>query len=131
MCVQVQQVISELHGQRVVGWYHSHPTFPALPSIIDITNQLMSQKSARDDQGELPACTYSITCIGPAVILAVHCMHFVALQNLRVGWQFSTPVHHPQQYCINMPHDPDVFVCCHEECCTVWQLARYDIFCVG
>lgn len=25
---------------RVVGWYHSHPTFPTQPSRIDIYNQV-------------------------------------------------------------------------------------------
>jgi proteasome lid subunit RPN8/RPN11 len=33
-------VINELYNMRVVGWYHSHPSFPALPSVIDIANQL-------------------------------------------------------------------------------------------
>lgn len=37
---QVTEVINELYGMRVVGWYHSHPSFPALPSVIDIANQL-------------------------------------------------------------------------------------------
>ena len=27
---------------RVVGWYHSHPTFPTQPSRIDIYNQVGS-----------------------------------------------------------------------------------------
>jgi hypothetical protein len=33
---------------RVVGWYHSHPSFPALPSIIDIDNQLQVSGRARE-----------------------------------------------------------------------------------
>jgi proteasome lid subunit RPN8/RPN11 len=33
-------VINELYGMQVVGWYHSHPSFPALPSVIDIANQV-------------------------------------------------------------------------------------------
>lgn len=37
---QVTEVIKELYNMTVVGWYHSHPSFPALPSVIDIANQL-------------------------------------------------------------------------------------------
>jgi proteasome lid subunit RPN8/RPN11 len=40
-------VISELYGLAVVGWYHSHPSFPALPSVIDIANQLQMQQQVR------------------------------------------------------------------------------------
>lgn len=42
--VQVTEVISELYNMQVVGWYHSHPSFPALPSVIDIANQLQMQQ---------------------------------------------------------------------------------------
>ncbi|KAJ2841951.1 hypothetical protein GGI22_007718, partial [Coemansia erecta] len=35
-------------GLRVVGWYHSHPTFRPDPSIIDIENQTAQQKLSRD-----------------------------------------------------------------------------------
>jgi proteasome lid subunit RPN8/RPN11 len=42
--LQVTEVISELYGMSVVGWYHSHPSFPALPSVIDIANQLQMQQ---------------------------------------------------------------------------------------
>eukprot|EP00877_Chromochloris_zofingiensis_P004266 jgi/Chrzof1/13840/Cz08g14150.t1 len=45
---KVQEVIYDLYHMQVVGWYHSHPTFPALPSIIDIRNQLMFQRNAQD-----------------------------------------------------------------------------------
>ncbi|KAJ2490777.1 hypothetical protein IWW37_002880 [Coemansia sp. RSA 2050] len=36
-------------GLRVVGWYHSHPTFRPDPSIIDIENQTAYQTLFRDD----------------------------------------------------------------------------------
>ncbi|KAJ1723423.1 hypothetical protein LPJ53_002233 [Coemansia erecta] len=36
-------------GLRVVGWYHSHPTFRPDPSIIDIENQTAYQKLFRDN----------------------------------------------------------------------------------
>ncbi|KAJ2747627.1 hypothetical protein GGI20_000276 [Coemansia sp. BCRC 34301] len=42
-------------GLRVVGWYHSHPTFRPDPSIIDIDNQTAYQKLFRDnDSAEEP-----------------------------------------------------------------------------
>ncbi|KAJ2804367.1 hypothetical protein H4R21_001668, partial [Coemansia helicoidea] len=37
-------------GLRVVGWYHSHPTFRPDPSIIDIENQTAYQKLFRDGE---------------------------------------------------------------------------------
>lgn len=40
------EVITELWGLQVVGWYHSHPAFAPLPSVIDIANQLMAQVRA-------------------------------------------------------------------------------------
>ncbi|KAJ2363351.1 hypothetical protein H4S02_004331 [Coemansia sp. RSA 2611] len=42
-------------GLRVVGWYHSHPTFRPDPSIIDIENQTAYQTLFRDnDSAEEP-----------------------------------------------------------------------------
>ena len=41
--VAVREAI-ERSGRVVVGWYHSHPTFRALPSVIDITNQAIHQR---------------------------------------------------------------------------------------
>ena len=31
-------------GMKCVGWYHSHPTFAAIPSRIDLENQSSYQK---------------------------------------------------------------------------------------
>ncbi|KAI8322428.1 hypothetical protein GQ54DRAFT_240472, partial [Martensiomyces pterosporus] len=45
----VRQQISE-SGLRVVGWYHSHPTFRPDPSIIDIENQTAYQTLFRDNE---------------------------------------------------------------------------------
>uniref|UniRef100_A0A383WMB0 MPN domain-containing protein n=1 Tax=Tetradesmus obliquus TaxID=3088 RepID=A0A383WMB0_TETOB len=47
--LKVTEVISELWGLSVVGWYHSHPSFPALPSVIDIANQLQMQQQVRSE----------------------------------------------------------------------------------
>lgn len=39
----------------MVGWYHSHPTFPTQPSTIDIYNQVLQQHHHRDEAtGEEP-----------------------------------------------------------------------------
>lgn len=37
--------------RRCVGWYHSHPHFPAQPSIIDIKNQVVQQQQFRKGDG--------------------------------------------------------------------------------
>ena len=34
----------ENHGLKIVGWYHSHPTFDVMPSVIDIDNQVNYQE---------------------------------------------------------------------------------------
>ena len=33
----------ETLGMNIVGWYHSHPTFDVLPSVMDIANQISYQ----------------------------------------------------------------------------------------
>ena len=40
---------AEKAGLRVIGWYHSHPTFKAIPSTIDIYNQVLQQHAHRED----------------------------------------------------------------------------------
>jgi hypothetical protein len=45
------EVISDLYGLRVVGWYHSHPAFAPLPSVIDISNQLLAQVGGQRARG--------------------------------------------------------------------------------
>ena len=37
-------------GMVCVGWYHSHPSFPAVPSMIDLKNQLNYQMLVRDEK---------------------------------------------------------------------------------
>jgi len=39
-------------GLKVVGWYHSHPTFQAIPSTIDIYNQVLQQHAHREEGGD-------------------------------------------------------------------------------
>ena len=48
---KVGEVISDLWRLRVVGWYHSHPGFAPLPSAIDVANQLLAQRGAREEGG--------------------------------------------------------------------------------
>ena len=41
------------NGERVVGWYHSHPVFATQPSLRDIENQfayqlMFSRRAARE-----------------------------------------------------------------------------------
>ncbi|KAJ2842181.1 hypothetical protein IWW36_006001, partial [Coemansia brasiliensis] len=47
--LDVRHQITEA-GLRVVGWYHSHPTFRPDPSIIDIENQTAYQSLFRDNE---------------------------------------------------------------------------------
>ena len=51
-------------GLRVVGWYHSHPTFAAVPSTIDIYNQVLQQHAHREE-GEVPAEPYVAAIVSP------------------------------------------------------------------
>lgn len=40
VCAHIQD-----QGMVCVGWYHSHPDFPAIPSVVDIENQVWSPAS--------------------------------------------------------------------------------------
>lgn len=40
---------AENAGLKIIGWYHSHPTFKAIPSTIDIYNQVLQQHAHRED----------------------------------------------------------------------------------
>ena len=46
----VPDIVEKLdaNGERVVGWYHSHPVFPNQPSLRDIENQSNYQKLFND-----------------------------------------------------------------------------------
>ncbi|KAF9930267.1 hypothetical protein FBU30_000687 [Linnemannia zychae] len=45
---EVRQEI-EKRNMRIVGWYHSHPTFTPDPSLVDIENQRSYQSLFKDD----------------------------------------------------------------------------------
>ncbi len=45
-----------------MGWYHSHPRFETLPSLVDIGNQVAQQHAHRCDSGQEP---YVGAIVGP------------------------------------------------------------------
>ena len=45
-----------------MGWYHSHPRFETLPSLVDIGNQVTQQHAHRCDSGHEP---YVGAIVGP------------------------------------------------------------------
>mmetsp|Transcript_5188 Transcript_5188/g.13216 ORF Transcript_5188/g.13216 Transcript_5188/m.13216 type:complete len:610 (-) Transcript_5188:47-1876(-) len=49
VCAHIQD-----QGMVCVGWYHSHPDFPAIPSVVDIENQAQYQALHRLPTGEEP-----------------------------------------------------------------------------
>ncbi|GJQ11982.1 hypothetical protein GpartN1_g3773.t1 [Galdieria partita] len=50
--VEIRKDIEE-RGLRVVGWYHSHPTFRPNPSLRDLTNQQSYQTLFRDHRNNI------------------------------------------------------------------------------
>ncbi|KAI7903590.1 uncharacterized protein BX663DRAFT_507009 [Cokeromyces recurvatus] len=49
--IETRQKIEE-RKMKVVGWYHSHPTFIPDPSLVDIENQRNYQMLCRDDHAK-------------------------------------------------------------------------------
>ncbi|XP_019854291.1 PREDICTED: MPN domain-containing protein-like [Amphimedon queenslandica] len=47
-------------GLRVVGWYHSHPSSEATPSVNDVTQQLLYQETVSTSEGEEPCVGFII-----------------------------------------------------------------------
>jgi Prokaryotic homologs of the JAB domain len=52
-------------GLQYVGWYHSHPTFPVLPSSIDVYNQHAQQVAHSCDRVAGGAAPYVAAIVGP------------------------------------------------------------------
>ncbi|KAI8888216.1 hypothetical protein K501DRAFT_291776 [Backusella circina FSU 941] len=66
--MKAREVFQE-KGYRVVGWYHSHPTFEPHPSIRDIENQTSYQTLFKDDKtGDEPFIGSIITPYDPNII---------------------------------------------------------------
>lgn len=49
--IETRQLIED-HNMKVVGWYHSHPTFVPDPSLVDIENQHNYQLLCRDNHDD-------------------------------------------------------------------------------
>ncbi|KAK9865967.1 hypothetical protein WJX84_011457 [Apatococcus fuscideae] len=58
---RVRQLMQQ-ENMRCVGWYHSHPHFETLPSLVDIGNQVAQQHAHRCDSGQEP---YIGAIVGP------------------------------------------------------------------
>lgn len=56
--IEIQMEIEKL-GLTLLGWYHSHPTNPAMPSLRDCDNQLEYQIKMRG-----PSEISYVPCIG-------------------------------------------------------------------
>lgn len=67
---QVQEKMMSANLQ-VVGWYHSHPSSEATPSINDVTQQLSYQESISTNKGEEP-------CVG-LIISQSHDFHVIMI----------------------------------------------------
>jgi proteasome lid subunit RPN8/RPN11 len=62
------RAIEELRhkGLQCVGWYHSHPTFPVLPSAIDVYNQHTQQVAhSQSSTASSGATPYIAAIVGP------------------------------------------------------------------
>ena len=51
--IETRQLIED-RNMKVVGWYHSHPTFVPDPSLVDIENQHNYQLLCRDNHDHTP-----------------------------------------------------------------------------
>ncbi|KAI8921563.1 hypothetical protein BC831DRAFT_437696 [Entophlyctis helioformis] len=62
--VETRELVEKLN-LRIVGWYHSHPTFAPDPSLIDLMNQRSYQGLFRQGLGDEPHAEPTVRC-GPA-----------------------------------------------------------------
>jgi hypothetical protein len=62
-CIMQIEELRKL-GLQCVGWYHSHPTFPVLPSSIDVYNQ-HAQQVAHNHSAFGEATPYIAAIVGP------------------------------------------------------------------
>lgn len=47
-------------GLQVVGWYHSHPSSEATPSVNDVSQQLIYQETTTTDEKVEPCIGFII-----------------------------------------------------------------------
>lgn len=65
MCLQIHQVLF-LRGLSLVGWYHSHPHSPAVPSLQDIDAQMEYQLRLQGSSNGFQPCLALLCCETPA-----------------------------------------------------------------
>ncbi|KAL4708147.1 hypothetical protein ACJJTC_009926 [Scirpophaga incertulas] len=89
--LEIQMEIEKL-GLTLLGWYHSHPTNPAMPSLRDCDNQLEYQMKMRG-----PSEISYIPCIG--VICSPYNPESPVLESsLTFFWVMSPPEQRPTEY---------------------------------
>ena len=55
-------------GLQLVGWYHSHPSSDPLPSVNDVTQQLVYQEVVMSNEGDFP-------CVGMIISEHINISH--------------------------------------------------------
>ncbi|KAI8427952.1 hypothetical protein MSG28_002272 [Choristoneura fumiferana] len=91
MTIEYLMEIEKL-GLTLLGWYHSHPTNPAMPSLRDCDNQLEYQIKMRG-----PSEISYIPCIG--VICSPYNPESPVLESsLTCFWVMSPPEQRPTEY---------------------------------
>ncbi|XP_063617606.1 MPN domain-containing protein CG4751 isoform X1 [Cydia splendana] len=89
--LEIQMEIEKL-GLTLLGWYHSHPTNPAMPSLRDCDNQLEYQIKMRG-----PSEISYIPCIG--VICSPYNPESPVLESsLTCFWVIPPPEQRPTEY---------------------------------
>ncbi|KAG6452555.1 hypothetical protein O3G_MSEX007669 [Manduca sexta] len=89
--LEIQMEIEKL-GLTLLGWYHSHPTNPAMPSLRDCDNQLEYQIKLRG-----PSEILYIPCIG--VICSPYNPESPVLESsLTFFWVMPPPEQRPTEY---------------------------------
>lgn len=61
LCPQIYQSLL-LRGLSLVGWYHSHPHSPALPSLQDIDTQMDYQLRLQGSSNGFQPCLALLCC---------------------------------------------------------------------
>ncbi|KAI9304588.1 hypothetical protein BJ944DRAFT_231160 [Cunninghamella echinulata] len=100
---EVRQMI-EQKNMKVVGWYHSHPTFVPDPSLIDIENQHNYQKLSQDKYTIEPTKTESPSSLPTSSTIADD----TSLSSSEKNEQPKTITFEPFVGAIVTPYDPDL-----------------------
>ncbi|XP_076303942.1 MPN domain-containing protein isoform X2 [Tachypleus tridentatus] len=101
---EIRQSLEQRH-LTLVGWYHSHPTFPAYPSIKDIDSQMEYQITMKGDSDS----AYT-PCLG--LIISPYNKQRKSFEaEYQAYWVMPPPEHRPQEYghpmqmAYNIAHD--------------------------